>query len=178
MSESRVSSAPFDLRALVREVAAESEAADPAIVAKEVERRLDRAALGEALAQALPIVVYHVAGRPATSPTPSPGQQQCDTHTGAAGGGPTSSKVAAIRETWRRHLRDRVSVGPSEWKFLADCTADDLAYAAALRDDLAAANAARANWLRELAERVTNAGVERVEQLDDDQLAQHLGAAT
>lgn len=146
---------PFDLRALIRDVSATCTSPDPAVVAKEVERRIDPADAMTALSQALPVVVYH-SGSAARS---VPDQACRETHGRIVGGGATptarpSSKVAGIRDAWSRRLRERVSVGPEQWKFLGDCTAADLDYAAELRDQLARANAARASEYRDLAARL------------------------
>lgn len=160
----------FDLRALIREVCNTSTMTDPASIAKEVGRRIGRNQQADALDQALPLVVQHVISRyraisvPQQRTAPAPNR---------------SRKVASIRETWRRMLRDRIAVGPAvgDWKFLGDCTADDLAYAAAIREDHARRNAARAEQLRQLVDLLVEHGVETVGQLPDQVLAARLEAA-
>lgn len=166
----------FNLRALIRDVADSSTIADPATLADEVARRIGPKQRADALAQALPTVVQHVVSRDRAQVTPG-GQRLADAHRGPSARG--SSKVAGIRETWRRMLRDRIAVGPArdDWKFLADCTATDLQFAAEIREEHARRNAARADQLRELADRLARAGVATVGQLPDSDLGAALGAA-
>lgn len=171
--------ADFNLRALIRDVCDKSSDAEPDLLVKEVLRRIERRDTRAALEQALPTVVQSVISsyrfttdRPQTAPADHFGS---DAHTGAASGGAhpikasRSSKVAGIRDTIGRALRERISVGHdrSAWKFLGDCTADDLEYAAQLRDDLAKSNAHRAKQLRELADALREADVETVRDLPD-----------
>jgi hypothetical protein len=160
----------FDLRALVREVCSTSTIADPATIAKEVARRIGRNQQATALDQALPVVVQHVISRGRSAVIP---QQR------AAPTSNRSRKVASIRETWRRMLRDRIAVGPavSDWKFLGDCNADDLAYAAAIREDHARRNAARAEQLRQLADLLAEHRVDTVAQLPEPVLSASLEEA-
>lgn len=61
-----------------------------------------------------------------------------------------SPKVAAIREAWRKALRQRIATGQGH-KFLADCTVVDLEYAADQREQHAKRTQARADQLRTLA---------------------------
>lgn len=162
----------FDLRALIREVCDNSTMADPATLAKEVSRHIGRNQQREALEQALPTVVQHVVSRQRGGFVP---EQRTSDNTNPS----RSRKVAAIRETWRRMLRDRIAIGPavSDWKFLGDCNADDLAYAATIREDHARRNAARAEQLRNLAELLTEHGVATVAELPAPTLAASLDAA-
>jgi hypothetical protein len=156
----------FDLRALVREVCDHSTVADPLMLAKEVNRRIKQADRDAALESALPLVVQNELGRlRMRHHAPIPGTPQ------------PSRKVAGIREMWRRTLRDRINVGPdvSDWKFLADCTAEDLDYAAALREEHARRNAARAAQYRRLAELLNGHGVSTVGELPESALKDGLG---
>ena len=123
----------FDLRALIREVCDGSTITDPATLAKEVGRRIDRSDERAALDQALPTILQHHISRSRGFMNSPGGQIRCDTHRPAAAGAPISEpvrsrKVAAIRETWQRMLNDRINIGPdlSDWKFLGDCNAEDL----------------------------------------------------
>lgn len=160
----------FDLRALIRDVCDSSTMADPVTLAKEVARRIGRNHQREALEQALPVVVQHVVSR--RQPIAVPEQR-------APSAASRSRKVASIRETWRRMLRDRIAVGPavSDWKFLGDCTAADLAYAAAIREEHARRNAARAHQLRDLADLLTEHGVSTVSELPEPVLSASLQEA-
>lgn len=162
----------FDLRSLVREVCDNSTMADPSTLAKEVGRRIGRNHQREALEQMLPMFVQHVVSRSRGGFVPE--QRSAEPSNISR-----SRKVAAIRETWRRMLRDRIAVGPSvsDWKFLADCDADDLAYAASIREDHARRNAARAEQLRELADLLAEHGVETVSELPEPVLSASLAEA-
>jgi hypothetical protein len=164
----------LDLRALIREVCETSTMADPTSIAREVEKLVSADELGEALAQALPAVVASVVSRmrgpiPSNSPDDQP---VSDTQARAVGG--RSSKVAGIRDAWARMLRDRVSVGPdpTQWKFLANCNAADLAYAAGLRRSHAAANAAAAQRFERLRQALDAHGVATVGELPPEALGE------
>lgn len=76
-------------------------------------------------------------------------------------------------------LNDRINIGPdlSDWKFLGDCTAADLDYAAQLREDHARRNAARAGQLRKLAELLDEHQVATVGELPSTALSDALGLA-
>lgn len=156
----------FNLRALVREVCDESHQADPAMLAKEVDRRIRKADRDAALEQALAAFMWQFVSRDRSSVATS--------RPGAVSG--RSSKVAGIRGLARAQ-RDRVSVGPdpSDWKFLADCTADDLDYAAALREEYAQRVMARADQYRRLAELLAEHGVATVGELPQPVLGDELG---
>lgn len=170
----------FDLRALIRDVCATSTITDPATLAKEVGRRIGRNEQREALEQALPTIVQHVISRARGSLSSPGGQLTTDDQGAYAAGAPSRSrKVAGIRETWRRMLRERLNVGPAvgDWKFLADCTTADLAYAAQLREDHARRNAAKAAQLRRLAELLDEHQVTTVGELPEGDLGGALGAA-
>lgn len=158
----------FNLNALVREVAARSTTADPPSIAKQVLDRIERRNSRVALEQALPTIVQHVIsrGRSAVDAEPTTGQGRFVNQRTNVGGG-RSAKVAAIREWWRAQLNTPLAVGParSDWKFLRDCTATDLDYAAGLREELARSNALAAERMRKLAEDLRAAGVETVADL-------------
>lgn len=166
----------FNLRALVRDVCDSSTIADPALLAKEVSRRIKRSERDAALEQSLRIFVQHFVSMIRNSPGR---HSDHETHAPLAAGGPTSRKVAGIRDAWRRMLRDRIAVGADagEWKFLSDCTATDLAYAAVIREDHARRNAASATRLRDLAELLDKHNVTTVGELPDDVLGPALEAA-
>ena len=170
----------FNLHALIREVADSSTIADPATLAKEVSRRIDRKDLRTALEQALPHTVQQVVHLRRSPLVVPGGHAGTVTHGSRAAGEPKPSrKVQGIREAWRRMLRERLNVGPavSDWKFLADCTVADLSYAASRREDHARRNAERAAQLRRLAELLEEHGVATVGELPDAELGDTLGAA-
>lgn len=158
----------FDLRALVREVAAASTTADPPSIAKQVLDRIDRRHSREALEQALPTIVQHVIsrGRNAAGADPAADHPKDATQGRIVGGG-HSAKVAGIREWWRRQLNTMVAVGPApdDWKRLRDCTATDLDFAAEIREHLARSNAAAAERMRDLAADLRRTGAATVADL-------------
>lgn len=157
----------FNLCALVREVCDESDQTDPTMLAKEVNQRIRRADRDAALEQALGAVLWQFVSRHRSSVGPSQP---------AVGSGGRSSKVAGIRGL-ARALRDRVSVGsdPSDWKFLGDCTAEDLAYAAGLREEHARRVMARADQYRRLAELLAEHDATTVHELPAEVLGDTLG---
>lgn len=165
----------FDLRLLVREVCETVDSADPRQLVKEVSGRIAHEDRDTALEQALHVVLLQAVARDRHHISPGAQGQSGAPAPSAAGGSP-SRKVASIRDAWRQMLRDRISVGPdpSEWKFLADCTAVDLDYAASIREEHARRTAARAAQYRQLAELVTQHGVSTVGQLPSSVLGEHL----
>jgi hypothetical protein len=168
----------FSLSRLVREVCRDSDIIAPDLLAKEVNRRIRKADRDAALQEALESYVGQYVARHRSGFSVSPGGQPCaDAHSGSAAGG-HSHKVAAIRDI-ARSLRDRVSVGagPGEWKFLADCTAENLAYAAAMREEHARRTYARAQQYRRLAELLDEHGVSTVGELPRSVLGDELGEA-
>lgn len=145
----------LNLRAMVREVCDTSDYPDPAMIAKEVNRRLKKTERDAALELVLPVFVQNVIGQMRMGHSHAPPK--------------SSRKVSSIREAWRRVLRDRINVGPEpgDWKFLGDCGADDLTYAAAIREEHARRNAARAEQYRRVAELLDEHGVPFVKDLPD-----------
>ncbi|NUQ97871.1 MAG: hypothetical protein HOY79_15390 [Streptomyces sp.] len=193
----------FSLRHLIREVLDSSTLSDPHAIAAEVARRIDDADLRTALEQCLadPVREEIRKNRNGGLPTlatalPSAPRltlhTQPDVMTEQPGGAPRpvvkaapvrrparSAKVAAIRESGPKWLRDRLNTGaePREWKRIGDCTFTDLMFAAAQRRDQAARTSAAAERLEQLAELVRAHGVERVRDLPASVLAQVGGAA-
>jgi len=90
-----------------------------------------------------------------------------------------SAKVAAIRESGPKWLRDRLNTGadPREWKRIGDCSFTDLMFAAGQRREQAARTSAAAERLEALAELVRTHGVQRVRDLPASVLASVGGAA-
>jgi hypothetical protein len=193
----------FNLRHLIREVLDSSTLSDPHAIAAEVARRIDDADLRTALEQCLADPVREEirrnrnGGLPTLTPPP-PSSPRLTLHTQPAvmaeqpGGAPRpvikttparpvgrSAKVAAIRESGPRWLRDRLNTGaePREWKRIGDCTFTDLMFAAAQRRDQAARTSAAAERLERLAELLRTHGVDRVRDLPASVLAQVGGAA-
>lgn len=77
-----------------------------------------------------------------------------------------SSKVAAFRAIGRAWLRNRIQV-ESGWKLLADCSYEDLMWAAENRRQIAAQNFAKAEEYEALAQHVQAHGVDRLADLPD-----------
>ena len=135
----------FDLRKLIIEVAEQSDTANPNALAAEVLSTVPREQRMEALSQALPFAVREIVVRQRT-PTNELGS-------GYRGRMPQPSrKVTNIRNNWQKILHERHKVGPNgTWKLLGDCTADELDWAAELRDRMALQNALKAEQFRKFA---------------------------
>lgn len=157
--------ATFSLRAEIKKVVDETDLTDPRDIAAKVAENVPAKLLRDALAQALPELVRVEltrarSGQPA--PTAAPANR--------------SSKVAAIRDAWRRHLRDRIHVGRGVWQMLADCTAENLRVAADERRQNAAANLAAADRFDRYAAALEEHKVARFADLPESVQAELLGA--
>lgn len=157
----------FNARDLVREVLRSSTRADPGDVAAEVYKRIPASHRGDALQQLLRLFVRQVISEERTSHAPSV--------VSAVSG--RSAKVRSIRDAWQRRLKDRVHVGDAHWKFLRDCTYEDLLAAANERRELADRNAAWARTYSEWAALMTDHNVQTFGQLPPTVLQDALGAA-
>ena len=160
----------FDLRALIREVAAASTVADPSVLVAEVSARIAPGDRGAALDQCLRSVVVVMLSQMRMSLRSTGGQNGGDTHARPAAGGSPSHKGARIREHWRRALRETIYVSVAEWKFLAECTVTDLDFAAGVRENNAAWNMVQAERLRRLGKLLAEHGADTVGDLPDDVL--------
>lgn len=166
----------FNLQALIRDLCNTSSIADPRELAKEVNQRIPAVDRDTALEQALPVVVQTVLGQMRmTTATHSTSLDTVPTPVSSPG----SWKVRGIRETWQRMLQDRIYVGPDKggWKLLRECTAVDLAFAAAVREEQARRNTASAARYRALSELLTAHGVSMVGELPETVLAESLSGA-
>lgn len=156
----------FILRQLVRDILAETDAADPGEIAGQVMARIPPRMIRVALSQALRLYVRQVISETRTAHPPV---------------APTainrSAKVAAIRDGWQKRLRDRVHVGGSEWKFLADCTYEDLIAAASERRQMADRNNAWARTYDAWARLLTEHNVTTFGELPAAEQMQALGRA-
>lgn len=176
----RKPTASFDLAALVRDVCDHGIDADPAIIAKHVNHRIGRNDRDAALEQALVAYVRAVVTRSRLSmvvPQITPGGHPLpEAQSAPATGGHRST---SIREAWRKVLRNRIPVGPEpgEWRFLVDCTASHLDYAAAVREELARRNENCARQYRALGAALIEHGVTTVGELPDDVLYSTLTGA-
>ncbi len=158
-------SADFNLRALVRECVRSSITADPGLIATIVFSQIADEDHAEALDQALREIVREVIREERMR------TQITSPQVGA------SAKVQGIRDHWQRALRDQIYVAEGEWKFLGDCTQDDLMFAAEQRREQASrlrAKAAQYDVLRGL---LDEHGVKQVRDLPADVLVTSLGRA-
>ncbi|GGF38791.1 hypothetical protein [Williamsia phyllosphaerae] len=119
-----------ELRAAVREFAANSNLSDPAEIADAMLLGVTAATRKAWLAEALPVVVSHVLS------------SQRNTVLNQAFRSPRrmpskSAKVAGVRDWWSQLMDQRIAIG-AEWKPLGDCTADNLVQIVALRRERAA----------------------------------------
>lgn len=145
---------------LIRAELEASTEADPAIIAEHVLKRLAPTAMADALATALPPYVQilarrldHNRARPSSSGTPG-----------------TPIKALAFIERKRLAL----SMDKRQWKFLADCTFDDLMAAVDIRRQLAEATLTEAARYGELADQMRQHGAETVRDLPGDVIAEAL----
>lgn len=165
----------FDLNELVHRVIAFSDHADPGSATAEVLAQIPDESVRDALE--LTLREYVRQRFPRLSRMSDPAENE----TMVPSGRPVNAswKRDAIREGWQRVLRDRVHVGPdsSAWKFLGDCTTQDLAYAASERRSLAAGMVVAAQQYEHLANLLTLHSVTAVKDLDSGVLAGVLDGA-
>lgn len=162
----------FNLRATVRDVLANTDEADPGVIARMVAARIAPEDRDAALSQAMRLFVRQVIGeaRAAHRPTSS------TPHAPVAAVRPSGSrKVAAIRDGWQRRLADRIHIGDSRWKLLRDCDFADLMAAADERQRLSDKNRAMAHEYRSMAHAVREAEVEKFGDLPAQEQMQILG---
>jgi hypothetical protein len=160
----------FNLHELIRQVCAETADLNLHKIANEVDARIRPENREAALRQALPRIVYEVARGPRRGTRvqdDGDGATELDRKRSAR-----SSKVAGIREYWRKALLELHSVnGVGDLKRLADLTRDDLLFNIKAREEVARRNAAKALEFRSLLDLVTRHDVERVGDLPEDVLA-------
>ncbi len=157
---------PFVLRTLVQEAAASSLVADPGELAADVFRRIPVEHRAAALQQSLRQYVRQILS-----------EERMRTQIGRPAVPGTSAKVQGIRDHWQRALRDRLNVGEGVWKFLADCDADDLLFAAEQRREQASRNRAKAAQYDALRQLLDEHGVKCVADLPAEVLVSSLGRA-
>jgi len=150
----------MNLRELVREVLDSADTPDPGAVADEVMRRIPPDEYETALRQTLRSFVRLMSAERRSATRITEPRRAVE-----------SPKVAAIREHWRKALRDSVHVGDAAYRFLEDCGFDDLMFAAQERRTLAKQNLDRAGQYEALAQLLIRYGVETVRELPEDVLA-------
>ncbi|ATW60828.1 hypothetical protein SEA_BENTHERDUNTHAT_58 [Gordonia phage BENtherdunthat] len=144
----------------IRSVLAESEAADPAVVAEEVLAGASAAERKAWLSQILPRFVADVMRserNTALNHSARPGRRMPS----------ASAKVAGVRDWWTKFLEARISVG-EDWKSVGDLTAEDLSTVVAERRDQAARIHTQADRYEALAELLARHKVSRVRELPSD----------
>lgn len=154
----------FSLRHLVRDVLATSTSTDLGDLAAEVLRRIPVRCNRTALEQALRQYVRQVSAE-GRSGSPEPAEKQDFV---------PSSKVIGVREGWRKHLRDRIHVGGSIYKFHGKLTREDVQFAAAERRTLARQNDAAAERFEKEDAAMAEHGAATLDQLPDDVLQELL----
>lgn len=161
----------FALRSLVRAVTETSGLRGPREIAAKVAENVPDGQLRAALAEALVAYVRESLTRQrrilnlTTLSAPS--------HVGALNSA-RSSKVAAIRESWRRTLAGQFHVGHGQWEVLADCSVAQVAFIAHERREHARRNAHVAGMFDELAVAMKRRKATRVGDLPGPTLAQIL----
>lgn len=156
----------IDLRAMVREIADGSSLRGPREIAAKVAENVPAKQVRAALAEALVAYVREELTRARAVPAaPAPAGNR---NSGR------SSKVAAIREAWRRTLAGQFHVGEGRWARLAECSYEQVAFLAAERRDQAARNAAMAAVFERLATAMRTHGAAVVGDVPDETLAEIL----
>jgi hypothetical protein len=159
----------FSLRQVALAVLADSDSEDRGQIIKEIEHRVAREDLADALREALPAFVHQVAPR---WTVPVPGEQGAGQRNSAR-----SSKVGAIREAWRKHLEGRYTVEDGSLRRVGDFTCDDLLFVADGLEARARANFARAASMKALAGKLAAHEAEHVRDLPAEVLREFFGAA-
>ncbi len=153
----------FDLRATVREVLETTQIADPGLIADEVVRQIPKSAVGDVLRITLrDYVRVVILQERMKAPAAPPPQQQ--------------TKATRIHH-WSRVLNRRECVAEGVWKLFADLTRDDLLALAEGRRQQAQQLAAKADHYDRMAKLVEQHHVERVGDLPEDVLREHLDGA-
>lgn len=165
----------FSLRDTIREVVAEQSTTNPGEMARMVMARIPREHVVAALASCLTRTITDMLGdqhRRAMDELESARRSPVRPQVG-------SSKVAgyqALGEKWRTALDTLLPTADGR-KRLADCTRDDLMFAAEQRRELAAANMAAAARYESYAALLATHSVLRMGDLPETVLAEELQAA-
>lgn len=160
---------PMDLRSLVRAQLTGTSEADPGVIADRVFASLPKSQHGVALGLTLRAYVRMVMREQRNAPVALANVTPMVRPSGSA-------KVAAIRETWRLRLNDRL-LGASEWVLRGDASYEDLMFAAESREAQAHANIAAATELRLQAQTILDYGASCLRELSTTVLADLLGGA-
>lgn len=129
------------IRAILRDVLKNTDLTDIHEIVQEVLKRIPKSQHQAVLEVLLVDYTRHFVGQvrhSKTMPKASSFPKLVKTkHAGGLKSVSTSAKVAAIREGWQEHLRDRISVGHGDYRMLKDCTYEDLMHAAKQREKMA-----------------------------------------
>lgn len=158
----------LNLHALIREIADGSSLRGPREIAAKVAENIPTKHVRAALAEALVAYVREELTRArAIHPvTPAAGNVNSG----------RSSKVAAIRDAWRRTLAGQFHVGAGQWERLADCSYEQVAFLATERRDQAERNAAAADMFERLGKAMRKHAATVVADVPESTLAQILNA--
>jgi hypothetical protein len=167
----------FSLRAVIRQVATRSTIRDPDALADEIMRQIPSEHFLDALRAAIKPMVREVISEERPHGTFTRGVGRASTQPAISTPTRGSMKVTAIRDGWQDHLRARYSVERGEWKFLGECTYEDLQFIAARLDRQAEMHASKARGMRSLAAALTDHDAETVRDLPPAFLMTALGAA-
>lgn len=172
----------FNLRALIREVLAETDETNLDDLTDRVFAATGKRNIHLAYAQALPSLIREVIGSAVRPHSPLPGQISSEAHTATAGEGHSSADAQDTRtlpgdgvsvDTSRvalfRRARYRISVHVAEktYRHILDCTMEDLAFAASESHAHADANRAAAHRYERLMKAMDERNVRTVGQLTD-----------
>jgi hypothetical protein len=153
----------FDLRALILDEIETSAVADPIVIAEHVAKQVPTKYLREALALALRETVR----------TTISGERVKVQHQAERAAAGKSTKWADAGEMYKELLGQRVEVGGEdrEWKFLGDCTRDDLLNAVGFRKKQAQSLIVSARRYEAIAQLLDKHGMARVSELPMPDLA-------
>lgn len=169
------------IRSMLRDILETTDLTDPHDIVDELLKRIPKARYRAVLQILLGDFVRAHLGesrRRATLPPATSFPKIITTkHAGGIKSKATSATVAAIRDGWQRHLRDRINVGSNDWKMLKDCTYDDLMSAAAAREKQAEANKAWAQRFHGYAALLTEYDVKHFGDLPTEVHLKVLGVA-
>lgn len=157
----------FNLRSTIRAILADSDEADPGVIADLAFEVIDPDDMAAALRQSLRQFVRQIITEQRAHASVPP-----KVHPHAR-----SWKVQGIREQWTRALAQRVFTGGG-WKLLRDCTRDDLLFAASERRENAARSIAVAEQYESFAEQLKRRKVMTVGELPADAQSAILGLAS
>lgn len=164
------------LHVTLKHVLATTTLTDPKDLAEAVTARLDPEDLDPALQEAL---VYWVRSHTARSRDGVPdeligsttgGTRNLEVVTATTRKPNRSAKVAGIRDWWQSFITERVNVD-GVWKLTGDCTVEDIEALAASRREIASRNLSHADRYQALAARMRSEGVETVQDLGREKIA-------